>query len=52
MYNCNRTRNIRRHFNITQKEKELIDNARKEYKLTYVDLLMIAIEYLKAGGNL
>ena len=49
MYKCNRTRNIRRVFNVTETEKELLDKVRKEYKVSYVELLMIAVKTLKEG---
>ena len=46
-----RTRDIRRNFNVTKSEKELLDDIRKKYKISYIDMLLLAAKILEEGEH-
>lgn len=46
-----RTRPIRRYFNVTKAEQELLDETRKKYKISYIEMLLLATKVLDGGEN-
>ena len=44
-----RSRAIRRYFNVTKEEKELLDEVRKTYKVSYIEMWLLAVKVLQEG---
>ena len=46
-----RTRPIRRYFNVTKEEKEILDEVRKTFKVSYIEMLLLAVKVLQEDKN-